>query len=463
MQSKQTSRREERELFLMFLSDVYLQNPSLPIKFDTIYNALLTFFIQDGEHYTLASDSLVGVQVGLNNKFRNNKKVNTFMSEDGYFWGIQNRMGKSDADYRNTLYDGFKVYISVQSDNIYKVAESLFNFMIDNNIVMECKIPMIMRNDALICRVSKEEDVLKISEYINSLDYECNTRPNPFLYNNTKISVTIDGRLLYNDTLSRIIGAYLNKKRESNIINKVSLKDFNNFIQEIIEYTTKDLSKQFLEYYKIDSKEKLRDFIIIINTISKISLDDITFDELLKIKDLNEKHTFHKAYSSFDENKILYVINRLDRCGEYRLDDIHKIIMLFIETGNYNLFPRKDNNDDKIRTIMYDFSSYDVKKIISIIGWKALLAASIDTYYKYGEEQLFGALETLYEKNKINLFTNDYGSRSKLSLVIPPELLKEVINNKLNISGKDINTNSFFELVKEEICNLEEKKEDGRK
>lgn len=458
MQLKKQNGKDERELFLKFLRDIYIQNPQIPIKFDTVYNLLLTFFNKDGVPNILNADSLVGVQVALNNKFRNNEKINTFMSEDGYFWGIQNRTGMNDIEYRNTLYDGFKIYISVQSDNIYKISESLFNFMIDNDILMECKIPMIMRNDALVCKVSNKDDVLKISNYINSLNYECNIKPNPFLYNNDKISVTVEGRLLYNDILSRIIVDYLNKKRENDIMNSISLEDLNDFINEMIQYTKKDLTKTFMDYYKIDNDKKIIDFIKIINIISKNLLEDLTFDELLKCKEIKKTYNYNKIYSNFDENKILYVINRLDRCGEYTLDNIHRIIMSFIETGNYNLFPRKDISDDKIRTIMYDFRGKDVKNIISILGWKALVAASIDTYYKYGEDQLFGALEKLYKENKINLFTNDYGARSRLSLVIPSKLLKEVIINKINISGKNINVVSLYELILEEIDKLEKMK-----
>lgn len=461
MTLNQVSSSVERGIFLKYLADIYIQNPKLTIKFDSIYSLLLSFYIHNVEQSILSKDSLVGVQVALNNKFRNNIKVNTLMSEDGCFWGIQNRLGNNDIEFKNILYNGIKLYISVQSDNIYKVSESLFNFMIDEDILMECKIPHIMRNDALVCRVSCYNDALKVINYVNDLNYESIIKPNPFICDCGKASITMDGRLSYNGTLARILVKYLNEKKSSNSLDCVSSNDLDKFIINIIE-TAKVNSYEVFVDYGVTSQEKLNDFIMILNIISDNINDNLKLEDFSNSRNINIQNC-DKEYSSLDENKILYVINKLDSCGNYSVGDIHKIIMTFIETENYSLFPRKDANGDNVRAVIFDYSSDDIRNIISNLGWKALIAASSDTYHKYGEEQLFGALKKLFADNDIGLFTNQYDSRSRLSLVIPPLLLKSEIVRRLQDNGKSISTISLMEVVMEEVEKTIDKKNNGRK
>ena len=122
-------RSKEQELFLKYLSDIYLQNPDLPILSETIYYELAKFTIANQEHF-IKFESLIGVQVRLNNKYKNNSSVDTFTSSDGHFWAIENRMGKNDHEFLSDMYNAIKLYIPVSSDNIYKISESLFDFYV---------------------------------------------------------------------------------------------------------------------------------------------------------------------------------------------------------------------------------------------------------------------------------------------------------------------------------------------
>ena len=112
-------RNDERELFLKYLSDVYLQNSDLPFSDDVVYNELCRFNVIDGEHYIIDFESLIHIQLGLNNKFRTNNSVNTFTN--GYFWVIENRENYKDTDFYNDMSNSIKLYISVDAENIYKI------------------------------------------------------------------------------------------------------------------------------------------------------------------------------------------------------------------------------------------------------------------------------------------------------------------------------------------------------
>ena len=454
------NRNDERELFLKYIVDAYLQNPNLPVSRDIIYNELSRFSTYGNEHYIIDSDSLVGVQVRLNNKFKSNSKVRTFTSRDGYFWAIENRCGKSDNDFFADMYNSIKLYVSVDPDNIYKVSELLFNFMIKENIIMQCKISKSMRNDALVCRVSGEDAARKVSDYLNSLYYDSKFRPNPFLLDNGKVSMTMDGRLSYNIVLAKLLEQYFSLKRMNKQLDKINCNDFNSFVKNLRDQLCSEQKKSFMDLYSISNEERCKDFIMICSLISRNLDGSLSFDKFFKYDKLKDIGIDKKEnnYSKQDEDKLLYVINGL--ANYYSVNDVHKIIMKFIETGDYKLFTRKED----IRIIIYDnFAPIDVKNIISNLGWNAFIYASKVTYDKYGEDQLFVAVKKVFSGEGINGFTNDYDARSRLGLVIPQKLLINVMISKLNEAGRSISNISLMQFVLEEIGKLGLNKSNGRK
>lgn len=460
----QNNRSEEREIFLKYLRDIYLQNPELSISRKTIYIELLKFVVFNGERTEINLDSIVGVQVSLNNKFKNIENINTFTSCDGNFWVIENRMGKSDAEYFTDIYNGIKLYIPVQIDNLCKIAESLFNFMINEGIVMQCKVSKEMRTDALVCRVRTKEEAIKVSEFLDRLKYKSNIRPNPFLYDNGQLSIAIDGTLSYNSILSRLLEQYLYTKRITNTLDKVSSHDFNNFVKSQTKLLNSSQKKAIMDLYQISSEGQYKDFITIIKLISENLEGTLNEEKLFGYQehDCVRIGQSKENYFEQDDAKILYVINTL--ATYYSIDRVHKIIMAFIKTGEYNLFTRKIGDFGGVRAIIENnFSPNDVKNIVSNLGWKALISASKVTYDKYGEEQLFAAIKNVFNGDGILKFTNDYNVRSRLGLIIPSELLKEVIVSKLNENSMSISTISLMNLVLNEINKLEEKKNNGRK
>lgn len=455
----------ERETFLKYLADIYLQNPDLPIFSETIYYELSKFVVCSGEQYKIGNDSLLGVQIELNNKFKNNCNVNTFTSSDGYFWAIENRMGKTDYDFCEDMNNSIKLYIAVDASNLCKIAECLFDFMIDEGIVMQCKIAKNMRNDALVCRVRSKESAIKVSEYLNNLGYTSSIKPNPFLLNNGQVSIAIDGKLSYNTILSRLLGEYLKMMRSYGTLERVSINNFSIFIKEQLKVLRSNQGNEIFDLYCI-SADKYNDFIMILNIILDNLENNFSLDKLFHYQEIKsiDSGADKNMYSIFDEDKILCVINRLDGCSKYTKEDVHLILMKFIETGNYNLFTRFDDRKEPIRSIIYDnFTPDDVKNIICNIGWKAFIVASKVTYDKYGEEWLFKAIDKYLKTDQISGFTREQEARGRLGLVIPPQLLKEVINCKLNEKGVSISSISLMNLMLEEINKLEEKKNFGRK
>lgn len=466
------SRNDERELFLRYLVDIYHQNPDLPLLYKTIYVELLRFFTCDGKQIRLDLDGLVGVQVKLKNKFGFDSGINKYMSNSGDFLAIENRLGKNDDDYLTSIVNGIKLYVAVEADDIYKVSELLFNFMVDNGIVMQSKVSKEMRNDALVCRVTNKDDALKVSEYLNSLNYESSVRPNPFLFDNGKVSIAIDGTLSYNVTLSKLLKEYLWVKRSTHTLDNIASdkdfnisEDFNRFIRSQTQFLNSPQKKAFMDLYQLDNETKYKDFIRVCELISKNIDNSLTVDELFGYQDIESLgfDSEQEFLFEYDEDKIKYIMNTL--ASYYSIDYVHKLIMEFIKTGDYNLFTRDYGGlRNIIRNILENnFSKEDVKNIISELGWKALISASRVTYDKYDDEQLFGAIKNLFNGDGILEFTNDYDVRSYLGFIIPPELLKSVIVEKLSESGKNISSISLTELVLEEINMLEEKKSVGRK
>lgn len=466
------NRSTERELFLRYLVDIYSQNPDLPILRDTIYVELLRFYICDGKQNRTPFDSLVGVQLKLKNKFGSDNGINKYMSSNGDFLAIENRLGKNDDDYLSDIYNGIKLYVSVEADDIYKVSELLFNYMIDNGIVMQCKVSKEMRNDALVCRVTTKEDALKVSEYLNSLNYNSNVRPNPFLYDNGKVSIAIDGTLSYNVTLSRLLKEYLWLKRNNHTMEKGAQdkefsfsEDFGRFIMSQIEFLKSPQKKAFMDLYEIDNETKYKDFIRICELISNNLKDSLKIEELFGYQDDKNTRFDNSEELVFeqDEDKILYIVNTL--ASYYSIDHVHELIMNFVKTGDYNIFTRDYGGlRNIIRNILENnFNKDDVKDIISNLGWRAFVSASRVTYDKYGEEQLFAAVKDVFNGAGILEFTNDNDVRSYLGLVIPYELLREVIISKLEDNNMNISSISLATLVLEEIGKVEEQRSNGRK
>ena len=325
---------------------------------------------------------------------------------------------------------------------------------------MQSKIAKVLRSDALVCRVATVEDAKKVCDYLNNLNYKSKYRYNSFLYENGKVGMTMDGNLSYNRTLSKLIKEYLILKKETNTLDNVSMDDLNRFINNQVELLKGDMKKYYMDLYQINSEEKYKDFLMICNLVSKNLDNSLTLNELFKHQEIKKMNVNNdkKIYTKQDEDKILYVVNSL--ANYYSIEDVHEIIMKFICTGNVRFFTRRDD----IRTIVSDnFTKEKFKNIISNLGWNAFLSACKVTCDKYGEEWLYNAIDEYLIGKRISGFTRDGNVRSRLGLIIPTDLLRSVINDKIKQKGVELDTFSVTSMVLEEINKTEKNNVNGRK
>lgn len=447
-------RSKEREYFFKHLSDMYIQNPKLNISYSGVYDELIRFCICDDQECFVDRDSLVGVQVKLSNKYRQNNNVS--ISGDDAFWKIYFRNGYSDNEFKNVMHNGVKLYIAVDAKDLYRISSLVFDYMIKEKIVMHCKIPNFMRTDVLVCRIENMESANKVIEYVNSLNYKPIIKFSPFIYTERNVGIAMDGSSSYTNVLAKFLCEYLKMKKETNSLDNMCDSDFAMFIDNQISLLKSDEKEQYIKLYQIDGNEKYRDHIMIGSIIYKNLNESMSLDDLTQYANYKEVFTQDLDFIYFDseEIKMKYVIYSMD--AYYSVDEVHMRIMKFIETGDYTLFTR--DGEKNIRAIMCNnFTPSDALKVISRIGWKALVEVSRITYNKNGYEQLATAICELYEGKGLLSFTNDGYVRSCLGLVIPPVLLKDVIINKLMEKNMEISSDSLFQLILEEIDTYDKK------
>lgn len=431
------TKSEERNLFLKYLATVYRQNPDLEIKKDTIYDELSRFNVDNKGPSRIDKTSLLGVQVALQNRFPYRYFSN------GYFWVIENREGMSDKDYRQAMQTSIKMYVAIDLEKLPLVCAKVFEFMIKEHIVMSSKLSMNMRNDALVIRVAKREEALRVMDFLNKLNYKPKVKPNPFTFEaNSKVSLAMDGNLSYNSTLAKLMTEYLKYKRAGNRLSDVSEENFRNYVKFVIDDAKENRRPEYKKIYMYNDPSRFNDFIMICELIIH-NIDGMTLDDFFRHQGENVTYPLEgPIYTETEQEKVLYVINRLS--NYYSVENMHLIIMKYINEEKINYFTRKDG----IRSIVQNnFSPKRFKEIISYMGWKALLKASFDTRLKYGDRQLYSALEGLLKDNVLAAFTNERYARSNLDLIIPMPLLIDVIKDKLSSEGLSYDADSLMELV----------------
>ena len=413
----------KQEEFLIYLKDLYKQNPTLEINNNIIYSELARFIsYQDGKLKRVEKDNLVNVQVQLNNKYKN--RVLCSSANSGYFFFIENRMGATDEEFYN------KMYIACDATNIYKVADSLFDFMLKEHIVTQSKISKEMRTDCFVVRVSTKEEAEKVCNYVNSLNYQSTIVPNPFVLNNGNVGMAMDGKLSYNTILSSFLKNYLISKRTSNTLDDINIDNLTNYIKSEVLMCNTD-NYYLYNNYGVDAS-KYSDFINISNIIANNLNNTLTKEELYEYQ--NNKNTKDDTIDLNNNNdKVLYIIYRMSTY--YDIKYIHKVLVEYSNSGNVNLFTRKDS----IRNIIIDYlPPEEIKKVIFKLGETSLKEATHLTEEKYGTPQAKHAITKFILTGRLEGFTRSGDARNKLGLILPKTWTSEIIRNKLNEEEKSI-------------------------
>ena len=435
---------EEREVFLRTISSYFKKNSNIPLEQKNIYSYLVSHTIKDGYLQGIPRKSLVNVQLHLNEKYKGLEGINTFTGPkpNNVFWVIENRGQMKDKNFYEDIKDSIKLYLPVDASNIYEVSTKVLDYIIKEGIHIQAKIAKNIRSDVFVIRVLDKDKLDKLLNYINSLDYNSKSKPNPFALNVGRVSITKDGMMSYNTVLAEYITEYLKSERE-----EVTLENFKKFMHKQIN--------------KIPSSNKNK--YMIVDLIIKNLENTLTLEELLSYNQKVVVDNRATQVSEEDKNNILRLINGLNVF--YNLEETHKRIEMYLATGNINYFTRQNG----IRKFVEEFLPVEqMRAALYEMGWSALVNSIDETYKKYGELQVIKAVERIVDVGSIEGLTNTNNARSYLGFITSPELLQKIIlkqaSSSINIENQSIEDIAFQVVGKayEEIEYKNEQKKNGR-
>ena len=435
---------EEREVFLRTISSYFKKNSNIPLEKKYIYSYLASHTTKDGYLQGIPRESLVNVQLHLNEKYKGLEGINTFTGPkpSNIFWVIENRGQMKDKNFYEDIKDSIKLYLPVDASNIYEVSTKVLDYIIKEGIHIQAKIAKNMRSDVFVIRVLDKDKLDKLLNYINSLDYNSKSKPNPFALNVGRVSITKDGMMSYNTVLAEYITEYLKSERE-----EVTLENFKKFMHKQIN--------------KIPSSNKNK--YMIVDLIIKNLENTLTLEELLSYNQKVVVDNRVTQVSEEDKNNILRLINGLNVF--YNLEETHKRIEMYLATGNINYFTRQNG----IRKFVEEYLPVKQMRVaLYEMGWSALVNSIDETYKKYGELQVIKAVERIVDVGSIEGLTNTNNARSYLGFITSPELLQKIIlkqaSSSINIENQSIEDIAFQVVGKayEEIEYKNKQKKNGR-
>ena len=435
---------EEREVFLRTISSYFKKNSNIPLEKKYIYSYLVSHTIKDGYLQGIPRESLVNVQLHLNEKYKGLEGINTFTGPkpNNVFWVIENRGQMKDKNFYEGIKDSIKLYLPVDASNIYEVSTKVLDYIIKEGIHIQAKIAKNMRSDVFVIRVLDKDKLDKLLNYINSLDYNSKSKPNPFALNVGRVSTTKDGMMSYNMVLSEYITEYIKSEKE-----EVTLENFKKFMHKQIN--------------KIPSSNKNK--YMIVDLIIKNLENTLTLEELLSYNQKVVVDNRVTQVSEEDKNNILRLINGLNVF--YNLEETHKRIEMYLATGNINYFTRQNG----IRKFVEEYLPVEqMRAALYEMGWSALVNSIDETYNKYGELQVIKAVERIVDVGSIEGLTNTNNARSYLGFITSPELLQKIIlkqaSSSINIENQSIEDIAFQVVGKayEEIEYKNKQKKNGR-
>lgn len=435
---------EEREVFLRTISSYLKKNSNIPLEKEYIYSYLASHTTKDGYLQGIPRESLVNVQLHLNEKYKGLEGINTFTGPkpNNVFWVIENRGQMKDKNFYEGIKDSIKLYLPVDASNIYEVSTKVLDYIIKEGIHIQAKIAKNMRSDVFVIRVLDKDKLDKLLNYINSLDYNSKSKPNPFALNVGRVSITKDGMMSYNTVLAEYITEYLKSERE-----EVTLENFKKFMHKQIN--------------KIPSSNKNK--YMIVDLIIKNLENTLTLEELLSYNQKVVVDNRVTQVSEEDKNNILRLINGLNVF--YNLEETHKRIEMYLATGNINYFTRQNG----IRKFVEEYLPVEQMRVaLYEMGWSALVNSIDETYKKYGELQVIKAVERIVDVGSIEGLTNTNNARSYLGFITSPELLQKIIlkqaSSSINIENQSIEDIAFQVVGKayEEIEYKNKQKKNGR-
>ena len=242
--------------FLKFLAKLYRENEIVDSGHEFVYSLLTRIGIKKSEQ----SLDISSVFDHWTEYFKDTPNINVFVDaeENPYFCQFTNST--------NTLSTYYKLFVSLDSKRIVEGAKQIFTFMAQNNIRHSSKIGAMFRNDVIVIRVSGEQDLNKVIDYLKSNKYikKGLIEPNPFMTNYNGFGVETDGTWTYSGEVASYLTAYMEDKKKNNDLKKVNYDDLFNYIIDTYNsvYVLKDEAsvkrfEKIREHDKLTSKDKI--------------------------------------------------------------------------------------------------------------------------------------------------------------------------------------------------------------
>ena len=398
----------EMELLLNSISELYKTNSN------TNYNNIYNYINKNNKEINLINIQSTFYQ---NKKEYENRGIKIIPYQD--YLGIY--LPDNDKDIPNILErpNNIKIYLSLEQNRISEVSSKIIEYMYKKKIPALYTIQNYYNDKVISISFINTEDLEIVSNYIK-------TR---LKINN--ISIGIDGIISYDMVLSKIIERYM---KEIDSYDKVNINSLSTFIEDNILSLNKKKKEYIITLYELDSYEKYIDFIQLSNIIKDTINNELSIEELQKY----QKKMNIKKEQLFTEKEIINVKRKavrqlLDIMLEIYdnnsdinniVDELHKNLLSFLKKEDYNFLPEEKS----IRDIIKEKIAYNnFKEYLLDIGKETLLKVCNDTKTKYGEEQLKIALLEAQNTGDISSFTNMNGARSELGIVLPKEILIEMV------------------------------------
>lgn len=367
------NRIQNIENYLHFFANIYKQNPSIPITEDSIYY----YLVRDRETH----QNILPFHTKWVEDFKNTPNIHVYIEEDwNYFCQFTN------ADM-NKVGNEIKLYIPIDASHINKAVNDIFNYLARNNINHISKIGRDERRDNIVVRLQNEKDLEPFRTFIhqNQNIKDGLIEANPFSINDGIIGYAVDDRLSYNDVVTKYIKNYLDEKRKTNTLDKVSYQDFFLYCSSIYNKTfscgNNQTIQEFITKFNVkndNSKEKLITVLNNYREVSKLLLISLQTNDLNKFK---EHIADVKNGKNVQEEK-----NRIELSLDPKLAPIKQYIEIMIEKYGYNQAVANIQSYIKTRNPSLVTRDYNLRSIIS----------------SYSQEDLIKGIETVNKLLKID-------------------------------------------------------------
>lgn len=462
------NRRTEINTFLKSLAKIYIQNPNLSINSDVFYDCLMNYDISEEER----KDANI-----RDNFVKWSEYFKSIPNIAVYHTPMQNRFLQFSHDTPN--YKCIKLYLSFPKDKIYECVNKVFKYVAANNMKTASKVADIIRADSVVLRLDSIEDAKKVINFVNNdleLSNNCK-KTNPFLLKEGKVGIAYDHMLSYNTVLSFMLELYFKYCRSNNRLNEVSIDTFKEYIDNFRYnvFSNKNNLKIFLENPEISSTlhrfhgdqiELICNYEEIIKLISESLNPNMNLDryfnfynECLKEQQTNQKYTHY--------NNLMNHLNEIDLLNEYIKYAEKKYGGISVAgylkryaEGNARAITRDNNYRYKFMKFLtpqklMEVTNYNIEEYVeghlenkivknsSAKNYETYLNACIQTYRKYGSEQLYTAIISSIKGN-FNYFTNGFNSyrdtliRNNVANEVQAYIKLIVQTYGNGITGKDI-------------------------